>query len=63
MGEFLASHGYVVAAPSFISDGGMPFVFHDPSSQYARQATEEEIDAAYDLILNEGKVIPEFLPA
>ena len=38
----------------------MPFVFHDPSSQYAGQASEEEIDAAYELILNEEKVIPNF---
>lgn len=33
--EHLASHGYVVASPSYISDSGSPLVFHDPNSAYA----------------------------
>ena len=33
--EHLASHGYVVASPSYISDSSSPLVFHDPNSAYA----------------------------
>ena len=33
--EHLASHGYVVASPSHISDSGRSLVFHDPDSAYA----------------------------
>lgn len=33
--EHLASHGYVVASPSYISDSASPLVFHDPNSAYA----------------------------
>ena len=60
LGEFLASHGYVVAAPSFISDSGVPLVFHDPDSVFARQASADEVREAYGLIMGEQKVIPNF---
>ena len=60
LGEFLASHGYVVAAPTFISDGGLPLVFHDEDSPFAKQASAEELRQAYDLILGEIKVVPYF---
>ena len=60
LGEFLASHGYVVAAPSFISDSGVPLVFHDPDSVFARQASDEEVQEAYGLIMREQKVLPNF---
>ena len=33
--EHLASHGYVVASPSHISDSARSLVFHDPDSAYA----------------------------
>lgn len=33
--EHLASHGYVVASPSYISDSASSLVFHDPDSAYA----------------------------
>lgn len=33
--EHLASHGYVVASPSHISDSARSLVFHDPNSAYA----------------------------
>ena len=59
-GEFLASHGYVVAAPTFISDGGAPLVFHDEDSPYARQAAPPEVKKAYELILGNIKVLPYF---
>ena len=59
-GEFLASHGYVVAAPTFISDGGLPLVFHDEDSPYARQAAPGEVKKAYELILGNIKVLPYF---
>ena len=59
-GEFLASHGYVVAAPTFISDGGLPLVFHDEDSPYARQAAPQELQRAYELILGNVKVLPYF---
>ena len=60
LGEFLASHGYVVAAPTFISDGGLPLVFHDEDSPFAKQASAEELRQAYELILGEIKVVPYF---
>ena len=59
-GEFLASHGYVVAAPTFISDGGLPLVFHDEDSPYARQAAPGELRRTYELILGNVKVLPYF---
>ncbi len=58
--EFLVSHGYVVAAPTFISDGSNPRVFDDEDSPFAKQATPEEVQQAYALIGSEGKVIPNF---
>ena len=60
LGEFLASHGYVVAAPTFISDGGLPLVFHDQDSPFARKSSVEEVRRAYDLILGTTKVVPHF---
>ena len=60
LGEFLASHGYVVAAPSFISDSGVPLVFHDPDSVFARAVPAGEVREAYELIMGEQKVIPNF---
>ena len=33
--EHLASHGYVVVSPSYVSDSSSPLVFHDPDSAYA----------------------------
>ena len=59
-GEFLASHGYVVAAPTFISDGGLPLVFHDEDSPFAKQASAEELQQAYEAILGQVKVVPYF---
>ena len=59
-GEFLASHGYVVAAPTFISDGGLPLAFHDEDSPYARQAAPQELQRTYELILGNVKVLPYF---
>ena len=60
LAEFLASHGYVVAAPTFVSDGSLPLVFHDPDSPFARQASEAELRQAYATILGEIKVMPYF---
>lgn len=59
-GEFLASHGYVVAAPTFISDGGLPLVFHDENSAFARSSSPEALRQAYELLLGELKVVPYF---
>ena len=60
LGEFLASHGYVAAAPSFISDSGVPLVFHDPDSMFARAVPAAEVREAYGLILGEQKIVPSF---
>ncbi len=60
LAEFLASHGYFVAAPTFISDGSNPLVFHDPDSPFASQATPEEVQQAYRVLQSEFKVIPNF---
>ena len=59
-GEFLASHGYVAVAPTFISDGGLPLVFHDEDSPYAKQAAPAELQNTYELILGNVKVLPYF---
>lgn len=56
--EFLASHGYVVAAPTFVSDGGLPLVFHDENSAFARASSPETLRQAYELLLGESKVVP-----
>jgi len=58
--EFLASRGYVVAAPTFVSDGGLVLAFHDPDSPFARRASPEEVKRAYALMLGEAKVVPYF---
>ena len=56
----LASHGYVVVATDFISDGALPNVFDSPDSKFAESATDQEIDRAYGQIMSEQKVIPNF---
>ena len=58
--EYLASHGYVVIAPNFISDGSTPNVFDSPDSEYAQKAGAAAVDGAYRTILSESKVIPGF---
>ena len=58
--EFLASHGYVVVAPSFVSDSAMPRALDSPDSQYATSAGAAGLNRAYKTILGEFKVIPNF---
>jgi len=58
--EFLASHGYIVAAPTFISDGSLPQVFHDPASPFAASASPAEVRDAYATLNGESKVVPSF---
>ena len=58
--EYLASHGYVVVAPSFISDSSLPNVLDSPDSRYARASDAAAVDRAYQTILGESKVIPGF---
>lgn len=58
--EILASRGYVVAAPSFLSDSSLPHVFESPDSRYAAEAGPEAVDRAYRAIRAEFKVIPGF---
>ena len=58
--EFLASHGYIVAAPTFISDGSLPMVFHDPASPFANSSTPAEVQEAYRIMTGEFKVLPQF---
>ena len=60
LAEFLASRGYVVAAPTFVSDGTAAMVFHDEDSPYARQASPEELRRTYRLLAFEPKVVPYF---
>ena len=57
---YLASHGYVVVGADFISDGSLPNVFDSPDSKYAQSAMQQDVDAAYRLIISEQKVIPRF---
>ena len=58
--EFLASRGYAVAAPTFVSDGGLPLAFHDPDSPFAGSASPDELKRAYALMLGEVRVVPYF---
>ena len=58
--EFLASHGYIVAAPTFISDGSLPQVFHDPASPFAASTSPAEVRDAYATLNGESKVVPSF---
>ncbi|MCX2792481.1 hypothetical protein [Vibrio sp. Sgm 5] len=58
-GEFLASHGYVAVAPTYISDGTVPIVFHDPASEFAKAKSPSEVGEAYQT-LSEMKVLPNF---
>ena len=58
--EFLASHGYVVAAPTFVSDGGLPLALNDPDSPFARQAAPGDLRQAYDTLIGQPKVLPYF---
>lgn len=58
--EFLASHGYVVAAPTFVSDGTLPLVFHDENAPFAKGRERESVLDAYRLMLEEAKVVPYF---
>ncbi len=60
LGEFLASHGYVVAAPTFVSDGTPAMVFHDEDSPYAKQAEPGELRRSYQMLTGEPKVVPYF---
>lgn len=59
-GEFLASHGYVVVAPTYISDGTVPIVFHDPASEFAASHQPKQVGDAYQIVA-EMKVLPNFL--
>lgn len=60
LAEFLVSHGYIVAAPSFISDSSRPMVFQDEDSPFAAQSTPQEVQQANSLLTGEFKVIPSF---
>ena len=57
---FLVSHGYIVAAPSFISDSSRPLVFQDEDSPFAAQSTPQEVQQAHSLIGGEDKFISRF---
>ncbi len=58
--EYLASHGYVVAVVQFISDSSLGFIFHDPNSPFAQQATPAEIRAAYGQVMTQPPVFLKF---
>ena len=58
--EQLASHGYIVVTVQFISDSSLAFVFHDPNSPFAQQATPAEIQAAYQQVMTQPPVFPKF---
>lgn len=58
--EYFASHGYVVIAPSFISDSSLPDVIDSPDSQFGALAGTVAIERGYATILSEPKVISGF---
>ena len=57
---YLASRGYVVIAPSFVSDSGAPHVLDSPDSAYFARAGTAGLERAYRTLLGESKVIPGF---
>ena len=58
--EFLASHGYVVAAPTFNSDSALPLAFHDQNSPYRQQREWTDVLETYQAMASEAKVVPSF---
>ena len=58
--EYFASHGYIVIAPSFVSDSGLTNALDSPDSRYAAAAGPAAVDRAYQIILGEPKVISGF---
>ena len=54
--EFLASHGYIVAAATFVSDGTLPLVFHDEDAAFRNGREWTEVAAAHEQLSNEAKV-------
>ena len=58
--EFLASHGYIVAAPTFVSDGTLPLVFHDEGAAFRNEREWSEVAAAHEELANEAKVVTYF---
>ncbi len=60
LAEFLASHGYVVAAPTFVSDGAPALVFHDEDSPFRNQRERPQVVAAYQQMFGTAKVVPYF---
>ena len=58
--RYLASHGYVVVAPSFVSDSGAPHVLDSPDSAYFARTGAPGVERAYRTLLGEFKVIPGF---
>ena len=58
--EYLASRGYVVVAPGFVSDSSAPKVLDSPDSKFVQSAGADAMNAAYGTLLGEFKVIPGF---
>ena len=58
--EFLASHGYVVAAPTFGSDGALPLPFHDENSPFAKGREQSDVVETYQQMFGQSKVVPYF---
>ncbi|MDD9867979.1 MAG: hypothetical protein OXU73_01450 [Candidatus Campbellbacteria bacterium] len=58
--EYLASNGYIVVAPSFASDSSLPNVLDSPDSKYYKKVGKDGLDKAYNLFINEDKVINNF---
>lgn len=57
--ELLASQGYIVIVPNFVSDGSNPLVFDNPNSIYAKQVSKSEISKAYEIIF-QNKIVFNF---
>ncbi|MCH4891384.1 hypothetical protein EZV73_27685 [Acidaminobacter sp. JC074] len=57
--EALASQGYIVVAPTFVSDGSMPEVFSNPNSIVGKKS-EEEVHDYYLKLQNQGNVVENF---
>ena len=58
--EYLASQGYIAVVVVMTSDSSGPPIFEDPDNEWAKQASDEEIAAAYELIAQQSPVFNGF---
>ncbi len=58
--DYLASHGYIVIAPDYMTDSTAPHAFSSPDSLYAQSVSSAKVRQIYQLFTGEIKVINNF---